>query len=285
MLRNEAGTRLRADPEPLHDMRVAMRRMRAALRIFRHALPAARLRWLMTHLRWIGGVLGAVRDLDVYLLHLREDVDAAPRELWPGVDIYHQRLQNRREKARSAMLRALDSKRFARFAAALQRFLDKGPPRRPSAPRATWRVGPPAGHILAKRLEKVLEDGRRIGEHSTDAELHRLRIDCKRLRYACEFFDSLLGNAGTQFAGRIKTLQDALGAHQDAVVGLRILREESALMARSHSARPALEHLVEGHARWTQTTRKDVFRAWKNFDRKPARAPFVRRLDTIAGSD
>ncbi len=66
----EPGTRLGEDPEELHDMRVATRRLRAALDLFAHVLPA-RARTYRAELGWLGGVLGEVRDLDVQLEGLR----------------------------------------------------------------------------------------------------------------------------------------------------------------------------------------------------------------------
>jgi triphosphatase len=65
-LNEEAGARLGDDPERLHDMRVASRRLRAALALFADVLPQ-RVVALREELKWIGGVLGTVRDLDVQL--------------------------------------------------------------------------------------------------------------------------------------------------------------------------------------------------------------------------
>ena len=62
----EPGTRLGEDPEELHDMRVATRRLRAALDLFVDVLPV-RARAFRAELGWLAGVLGVVRDLDVQL--------------------------------------------------------------------------------------------------------------------------------------------------------------------------------------------------------------------------
>jgi inorganic triphosphatase YgiF len=63
-LQNEPGTRIGADIEALHDMRVATRRMRAAIGTFAPFLPP-RLAWFRAELGWVAAGLGAVRDLDV----------------------------------------------------------------------------------------------------------------------------------------------------------------------------------------------------------------------------
>ena len=43
---NEGVARMGADPEGIHEMRVALRRMRAALSAFRKNIPAAQVAWL-----------------------------------------------------------------------------------------------------------------------------------------------------------------------------------------------------------------------------------------------
>src|SRR3712207_2014084 len=66
MLAHEPGVRLGEDPEDLHDMRVATRRLRAALKLYADALPKRAERY-ESDLRWVAGALGEVRDLDVHL--------------------------------------------------------------------------------------------------------------------------------------------------------------------------------------------------------------------------
>ena len=71
IVEHDAGTRLGRDPEELHKMRVATRRLRAFLRTGRPLLDADWAEALRLELRWLGGVLGPVRDLDVLIGHLR----------------------------------------------------------------------------------------------------------------------------------------------------------------------------------------------------------------------
>ena len=89
----EPGTRLGEDPEELHDMRVATRRLRAALSLFEGVLPV-RAQVFREELGWLGRLLGAVRDLDVQLQGLAAmssdvaDVHASPAPTattpWPN---------------------------------------------------------------------------------------------------------------------------------------------------------------------------------------------------------
>ena len=67
MLAAEEGTRLGADIEELHKMRVATRRMRSVWRVFDGAYRPKVQRRYVRELRTVASALGAVRDLDVQL--------------------------------------------------------------------------------------------------------------------------------------------------------------------------------------------------------------------------
>src|SRR5262249_46683677 len=73
--RHDPGTRLGRDPESLHDMRVAVRRLRAALHTGRPLLLTDTGE-LDGRLRELGAALGEVRDLDVLLQRLGDEAAA-----------------------------------------------------------------------------------------------------------------------------------------------------------------------------------------------------------------
>jgi CHAD domain-containing protein len=281
MLWNEPGTRLGLDPDYLHDMRVASRRMTAALRAFRKALPTRRVKSFRRDLKWVRSALGDVRDLDVYLMHLDEETRDLEPELQDSMELYRARLRTRRQRARRSMLRVLESKRYAQFVERLGAFLEAGPPE--EADGAAGRLAVEQGaRIIRRRFKRVLRDGRAIKPGSPDSDLHSLRIRCKRLRYACEFFTDLYGSPARKFAREVTKLQDVLGAHQDAVVA----RETLAEFARDVSGPPerlrglylALGRLMAMHAQQADATRTGFFAAWKRFDRKKVRKPLEARL-------
>jgi len=282
MVRNEPGARLGLDPERLHDMRVATRRLRAALKVFHGALPPTRTASLKKDFGWLATALGSVRDLDVHLSRLEQEATDVPGAAPEALAAYAEHLRRDREKARAAMLRVLDSKRYAVFVERLGRFLAAGPPKRPCGDVAREPVTRVAPQVIRKRLRCLLADGRALTPDSTDEELHALRIRCKRLRYACEFFADLYGSAAVEFAARLTGLQDILGAHQDACVAQETLeRYALGLPARSVSDRRAglsLGRLAAHHAWTALRTRTEFFKAWRRFDKKKLRAPLRKRL-------
>src|SRR5512136_1679849 len=63
---NRYGALAAADPEYLHQMRVALRRLRTAFGLFSDALPRPVAAELLEELRWLTRALGRARDWDVF---------------------------------------------------------------------------------------------------------------------------------------------------------------------------------------------------------------------------
>jgi triphosphatase len=220
-LRHEGGTRLGEDPEQLHDMRVATRRLRAAIALFGNALPV-RIDRLRDELGWVASALGAVRDLDVQLAQL-EAWEAADEGLdREALGTLAQTLSARRALARANLLQALGSPRYDRLVAAFTAALQHGPLRSSPASRASAVTAAPA--LIEERYRRVRRGGRRIGPTSTAVEYHRLRIRTKRLRYALQFLAPIYREAARTLIDHTVDLQDLLGAHQDSVIAVAGLR-------------------------------------------------------------
>lgn len=224
-LLHEPGTRLGEDPEELHDMRVASRRMRAAMKVFEGVLPlrAARFR---EELKWIAASLGEVRDLDVQLEGL-EDLVPKGSGASPGGEKQLAELSGvllvRREAARRRMLRTLDSGRYGRFVESFSEFLQRGPSGRSvGAGRPALVVGP---ELVWRYRHKVFKKGDGISPGSPAEDYHELRKRGKRLRYTLEFLSDLYGKPAREAIAVLKSFQDVLGEHQDLEVAAAQLRE------------------------------------------------------------
>ncbi|MBO0893553.1 MAG: CHAD domain-containing protein, partial [Acidimicrobiales bacterium] len=220
MLAHEPGTRLGEDPEDLHDMRVATRRLRAGLSLFAEALPVGAKR-LRDELGWLGGLLGAVRDLDVELGRMgewRAEVGPEDRDaLGDLVAIVEQH----REEERRALLAGLESARYRRLTGGLVSMLQKGPSRRLPAARTLAAVAAPG--LVGDRHKAATKAAKRAKRSGIPADFHRLRIRCKRLRYALEFVAEVYEHKTAGFVRQLVGLQDSLGLLQDAeVAGARL---------------------------------------------------------------
>ncbi|HJU04977.1 MAG TPA: CHAD domain-containing protein, partial [Nitrospiraceae bacterium] len=112
ILTHDPGTRLGFDPEDLHQMRVASRRLRAALRAAKPMLVAEWADELQVDLSWLGDVLGTARDLDV----LRENLNVDSATLDPPERHAFEKLtaplEGERAEVRAVMIEALKSNRY-----------------------------------------------------------------------------------------------------------------------------------------------------------------------------
>ena len=72
------------DPDAIHDMRVAIRRLRSTLRTFRGLWDRPRSESLRSELKWFGTRLGRVRDGQVMSAALTDAVHSEPPELVAG---------------------------------------------------------------------------------------------------------------------------------------------------------------------------------------------------------
>lgn len=221
---HEPGTRLGEDPEEVHDMRVASRRLRAAIKLFSGVLPERAL-WLEGDLRWLAGALGEVRDLDVEIEELhawaaseRRDIDAFENLI--------EAVEEQRKHARERMLQALDSGRYERlvtsFAAMLRRSPVGSGDKGSTADAPITRVAP---DLLSRSYSKFRKAAGRITEDAPVEAYHELRKKGKSLRYALEFHREIYGSPVKSLIRPLKSLQDDLGRHQDAVVAAEHLRE------------------------------------------------------------
>ena len=105
---NLPGTRRGDDPEPLHDMRVASRRLRAAMSVFAAAFPPKPFAALEKQASRVTDSLGVVRDADVLIEFVTKARDAAPDRERVGLDSYLEHLHRQREQDRVALVKALD---------------------------------------------------------------------------------------------------------------------------------------------------------------------------------
>ncbi|MBD0327168.1 MAG: CHAD domain-containing protein, partial [Pyrinomonadaceae bacterium] len=101
-----------SDPEGVHDMRVASRRLRSTLRDFKPYLRARKLAAVAADLKQVADALGAVRDEDVAIMALEELQREAPEEVAAGVAEIVDERRARQATARAALARAITKERL-----------------------------------------------------------------------------------------------------------------------------------------------------------------------------
>jgi CHAD domain-containing protein len=257
----EPGVRLGRDPEEIHKMRTAVRRLRAVLGAVRDMFEPRWVGHLRKELEWLGETLGARRDLDVLYEHLQAEVAplragrVAAREML-------ERLDRQRVRAGERARDAVEGPRYARL---LER-LREGAAHPPVVDSDVSLPGVAARAF--RKLRKAVAD---LPEKPADAELHRVRIRVKRARYAAELAEPMAGKPAQRFIKRAKKLQDALGEHQDAAVAeqrvRRLLRAVRRPLADAVSRR-----LVDKQRARRQEARADFLDAWPGLERRGRKA-------------
>ena len=229
---NHRGALTSDDPEFIHQMRVATRRLRAALRLFAPVLPEQLAASLHTPMSLLMQQLGVARDLDVLLTEIVNPalhaLPAEPRLLALASDITH-----RRYAARAQAIARLAAPDYGRMLLTALESLH------------ARQIAPPATMLLldfaAERLKRLRDKVRRLAAAArTDdpASLHELRIAAKRLRYALEFFSPLAPQRS------LRRVLDQLGGIQDALGQINDLANAGALLMDCAGDDPRLREAV-----------------------------------------
>ena len=230
LLANVANVDGAADPEFIHQARVAVRRARSAARLLRRQAgwPAA----LDRDLRWIARRLGAVRDWDV----MRAQTLPALVAALPGNgETLSAEVVQLRQRDEAALASAVADPRFARLALRLLRWADS-----PAADGGTTLAAEARRRL--DRLHRRLFASAAFFVALPLEEQHRVRIRAKRLRYALDLFAAALpAKAAARYVADLAHLQDELGALNDAAVAAPLVRR-LARAARLDAA-PALDWL------------------------------------------
>lgn len=213
---NAVGAAADGDPEFIHQLRVALRRLRSLLDLFAPALPADFVSDWKERLAQNADTFAEARDLDVLYEEIlapvtTDDASQSGCEA-EAVALLAERVRKARDQAREDALHSLDPAAQGRlligFSAALY------------ALPANDLIGAPDLRTFAHlQLDRLLKKARRRHAAAADrvpAHLHALRIALKRLRYGIDFFAPLMpAKAGKAYLSAVVQAQNALGLIND----------------------------------------------------------------------
>jgi CHAD domain-containing protein len=254
---HEPGARGGHDPEELHQLRVAARRIDATLGLFKHQLPRS-LVAARKSTKAVLRTLGAARDLDVLLAGLDSYCADLPEVERAAAQPLRALLQSERERAGARLVRGLDSQ-------ATRHWVEK------LAAESSERGGSADGVLtvmpdrVRQRFRRLRKSVRRLRPKSPLEDYHEVRRRAKQLRYAIECGLVVFGKPAEDLLKALRRLQDELGAQQDAHMAQTRL---GALAADTARALPPatlflMGRLAEHHARATAQARRTLERAWR----------------------
>jgi len=224
MQRNESGVLDDLDSEFLHDFRVAIRRTRSGLGQVKKVLSKGITDRAKKDFAWLGSITGPTRDLDVYLLYEKNYRPRLPDGLQGGLDIFFADISERRIIARRKLVQHMQSGKYNQILSTWHDHL-YSETENEEAENSGIPVVDLSRDIISQKYRKIIKDGKAITLSSPDEHLHRLRIECKKLRYILEFFSSLFPQKDMkQVIKLLKRLQNNLGEFNDLSVQQDMLR-------------------------------------------------------------
>jgi inorganic triphosphatase YgiF len=221
LLANESAATKR-NAEALHQMRIALRRLRAAISLFSAVVTDPRVEAIKAELKWLGRELAPARDLDSFLIEaLRPLRKQQANE--PGLVSISRMFARERLKSYRRAQEAVESARFRALVLDTTEWIEAGAWSTSNDPLMVARRTAPveilAAEQLSRRRKRIRRRGAEIGELSPE-QLHQLRIQIKKTRYAAEFFASVYRGKKSakrceKFRSALKQLQNCLGGFND----------------------------------------------------------------------
>ena len=218
------------DPESLHQVRIASRRVRAVLDLVDPGLYPG-FKKHARQLRRLTRALGLTRELDVHALTLEALSECLPDPLQTAsVEHLLEGLEHKRRRAREVMQHDLERVSLKDLDRLLEPPSSPDPVVMAGLPHAVWVCLEPWIRAVEEALPPLLNQEK-------NAELHDLRIHVKRLRYALEILEPAFPTPLEDWLQRLKALQTALGQHHDqAVLEAFLWESHGTLTAHRRSA-------------------------------------------------
>jgi len=234
------------DAEALHQYRVCLRQARALLSFMPHGIKPHQRLQLRGELRQLMAPTGALRDLDVLLAQRPSWESALPVGLQAPLAPLYPMLAQRRQVLLNDLRQWLASDAYRAQLERLQGGLREA--MTPTVTRDQRQLQRRFGRQLWRCYGRCIRAAGRIDADSHDAQFHRLRIQCKKLRYLLHYGSAAhSGRWLDRLQRRLSRLQQHLGAIHDAAMQgaqLRRLISEPAAAADAHPpAPPALPPL------------------------------------------
>jgi CHAD domain-containing protein len=220
------------DPEPLHQMRVASRKLRTVLQLFKPSITIQPS--LYRDITQVAKCLGEVRDLDVLLSRVRQHQTQPQASLEEQAQlclVMHQ-IDRRRQKRFKSLTKTLMGSTYSRLIRRCQEWFDT-----PKFPlEAQWQTSlalpgvlMPLVHAWLNHPAWLIETARDrastngVVQNLDDKEdiqqaFHDLRKLTKHVRYQTEFCKDFYGSELSNFISELKEIQELLGKQQDNVI-------------------------------------------------------------------
>jgi CHAD domain-containing protein len=207
-MRDQVEPLRREDPDAVHDMRVASRRVRAGLAEYAKLFDPAAREVFRGRAREITTALGVPREIDVSISILqgrRREFHGSARS---ALNHVLAKLRALREQESAAIVRTAGLVASPEFDADVARLMQGV-----ASHRQCYRKSAVRG--ATRRYRDVVDAYLAWQDDRGEQQLHRVRIAFKKLRYACEIYQTAYGRKMEKFVRSLKDVQDWLGDWHD----------------------------------------------------------------------
>lgn len=218
---NEKGISEDIDSECLHEFRVALRKTRVALDELQAVFPENKIGAFVNKLDDLGAITNRLRDYDVFLPQKDLLLKALPPNMRPALLNFFKAQRRQRRRHFVMLVSMINSSTYLSLMTSWRKFLEHAE-KLPATELSEITVFPAISDIIMKRLDKVIAKGAKIKADSPDTALHKVRIQCKKLRYLLDFFyPALPDNIAARAVRNLKKVQAVLGNFNDYSVQIR----------------------------------------------------------------
>lgn len=263
------GVKNAEDPESVHRMRVAARRLRTSLSVFEDCFPSSKAEKFRRKIRALAGVLGEARDMDVRLGFLKAFYESVQdRKFIDGIKRLLLRTDQKRKSLQPDIIRVIERIQKEKLFNEISKAIKNSTRIKSNGPSLTQK----AFDEVSWRLEDVMNYSEVVRLPDNIGELHDLRIAVKHLRYCLEIFCKEIDGLD-DYVVKTKALQDILGDIHDCDVWIEYIPEfleleerrtyeycgSNAPMAR---IKPGIIFLGEDRNRFRNIRYKDFMDYW-----------------------
>lgn len=207
---------VKKETEPLHQMRVSLRRMRSVLFTFQSVIPKKITKKIDIKIATVASYCNRARDIDVYIeTYLKKETLSSTELLLYKIVVHY------REKEYKKIQKYLKSHKYKKLIRKLRRWIETKKWRKKlkknELSALKENIIPFAENFLKSYTNEIILYGSTIGTVLEDEQAHKLRIKLKKLRYATDLFSSYLQKKDT-LRNTLKELQDILGKLHDIYV-------------------------------------------------------------------
>ena len=272
--RNTGAVAEAQEPEGVHQLRVALRRLRVALSVLGDPFRVGPFESLRARAKTLADALAGTRELDVFAADLLAPAENAAKK--PDLSPLRQVLEELRQESWKDAVALVRSEAFTGFLLDLASAIETRAWRESATPEQLSEYLRPARALAAAVLDRRLKKAKKRAKHLSKldiAERHRLRIALKKLRYTAEFFaPQFEAKSVSAFLGTLGRLQDLFGALNDAATAEHILDRISAHASGTdaHGLPEASAFVLGWHQSRIPLTWEKAKKRWKRFAKTDA---------------